>query len=88
MSSINDVWRRIAGRQGEVFRQVRGASFTYRLDGAVLVPDRTDYGLGKSQFARAIERVPLPNTAAARDLRGRSYIFAILMDPRIRAGEW
>jgi hypothetical protein len=32
--------------------------------------------------------VPLPNTVPVQHLRGPSYIYAILMDSRIRRTDW
>jgi hypothetical protein len=32
--------------------------------------------------------VPLENTVPVQHLRGPSYIYAILMDPRIRQDDW
>jgi hypothetical protein len=67
---------------------LRGARFTYRLVGGHVVPDRTPQQIPKSHFAKALAHVPMAGPGEIKDLRGPSYIFAILMDPRIRSGEW
>lgn len=85
---IDAVWDRIEARAGEAFTQVRGARFTYRVAGGHVVPDRTVQQIPRSQFARALKLVPLSGPGEVQNLRVPSYIYAILMDPRIRAGEW
>lgn len=86
--AIDAIWGRIEARAGEAFTQVRGARFTYRVAGGHVVPDRTVQQIPRSHFARALELVPLSGPGEVQNLRGPSFIFAILMDPRIRAGEW
>ena len=44
--------------------------------------------LSRTNFGKALDRLPLENTGSVRDLQGPSYVFAILMDDRIRRGEW
>jgi hypothetical protein len=83
MDDIDAVWRRIETHARETFRQVKGAEFTYRVDGSSVWPDRTNRSLGKSQFAQALDRRPLVSTTQLQDLQGPSYLFAILTDPRI-----
>jgi hypothetical protein len=83
------VWERILQHQGEEFRQRRGGAFTYEVRGDVLMPDRTATGIARSQFEQAYEFVPLAKVSEVpARLWGPSYIFAILMDERIRAGDW
>lgn len=53
-----------------------------------MVPDRTVQQIPKSQFAKALERVPLTGPGQIQQLRGPSFVHAILADPRIAAGEW
>lgn len=87
-ADMDAVWGRIEAQAGEAFTQVLGARFTYRVAGGYVVPDRTVQQIPRSHFARALELVPLSGPGEVQNLRGPSYIFAILMDPRIRAGEW
>jgi hypothetical protein len=83
MDDIDAVWRRIEAHAGETFRQVRGAEFTYRVEGSSVWPDRTNRNLARSQFAQALDRWPLTSTTQLQDLQGPSYLFAILTDDRI-----
>lgn len=85
---IDDVWQRIQAHAGQQFRQIRGQAFTYEAHEGYLVPSTTEQNLAKSQFAAALELVPLKNSASIQHLRGPSYLFAILMDQRIRQGDW
>jgi hypothetical protein len=66
-----------------VFTQVRGGRFTYIVNGDTLTLSRTNQNLSKATFARALERCPLAGPGELQDLRGPSYLFAILTDPRI-----
>ena len=87
--AMQAVWGRISSRQGERFETVSGKPFTYRVSGNTLVTDRTDFVLSASDFARALDLVPISGPGAISSLvRGSSYIWAILHDPRIRQGEW
>jgi hypothetical protein len=86
--SIASVWSRMEAHAGEVFEQVRGATFTYRVVAGHVVPDRTVQQIPKSHFAKALDLVPLSGPGEVQHLRGPSYIYAILMDPRIRQDDW
>jgi hypothetical protein len=85
---VDEVWRRIAAHEGDTFRQVRGQSFTFTLDGKVLRPSTVNQNLSQATFEKALARVPLRSTSDVQDLRGPSYLYAILMDPRIRGRDW
>lgn len=86
---LDAVWRRIVATQGEEFRLKGGDPFVYSIEGLSVVPDRTGYPISKSEFGKALELVPLGGPGQVRDLvRGPSYVYAILSDPRISAGEW
>ena len=88
MTRFEDIWERIKQYQGEEFYQIRGQAFTYDVIGSVVVPSTTNQQLPKSHFEKAFEQVPLENTVGIQHLRGPSYIFAILMDKRIRQSDW
>lgn len=81
--SIDSVWASIAAHQGELFHQIRGKEFTYSVRGNVLRPSTTNQNIPKSAFRKALDRMPFGDTAALQDLRGPSYVFAILKDERI-----
>ena len=88
MKSIEVAWRRILQREGERFETLTGGPFTYTVTGHVLRTDRTDFNLPKSQFEKALDLVPAAGPGELRDLRGPSYIYAILHDKRIRQADW
>src|SRR5688572_27003554 len=83
MRSIDDVWVTIKKHEGELFRQVRGGEFRYTVVGSALVPDRTNQNIPRTHFEKALGLMPLSSTVPLQDLRGPSYIYAILMDRRI-----
>ena len=73
---------------GEEFTQILGGTFRYRVSGATLKPDRTNRSISRSQFEQAYQLVPFPNTSVLHQLQGPSYIYAIMMDPRVSQGNW
>ncbi|MEX0754971.1 MAG: hypothetical protein WD556_07630 [Actinomycetota bacterium] len=88
MVAFDTVWIRIEAHAGEPFRQVRGARFTYSVVNGHVVPDRTNQQIPKSAFEKALDLVPLDGPGEIQHLRGPSYVYAILADPRISAGDW
>lgn len=86
--SFDTVWARIRAHEGEPFRQIRGKQFTYSVAGAKLVPSTTNQNLPRARFEQAFALVPLSNTAQVQHLRGLSYLYAVLMDARIRERDW
>ena len=85
---FGEVWTRIQSHAGEVFVQIRGGEFTYVAHDGYIVPDRTNQNLPRAHFEEAFELVPLEDTKAVQHLRGPSYLYAILMDRRIRRSDW
>jgi hypothetical protein len=83
MIDIEIVWEKIKSHQGETFRQIRGGEFNYIVKGNAVFPDRTTVQISKSHFLEALNHYPLTNTVKIQNLRGPSYIYAILMDKRI-----
>jgi hypothetical protein len=88
MPSLEIVWQRIETHAGEQFMQIRGGKFIYEVIGGHVVPDRTNQQIPKSHFEKALVLLPLENTVRIQHLRGPSYIYAILMDDRIRMSDW
>lgn len=89
MIDIDTVWNRLKEHAGEEFRTSSGLPFVYRIENNQFVTTRTDYPLPKSEFAKALEYVPLRKTADIQKLvRGPAYIFAVYNDRRIRGGDW
>ena len=86
---VETVWARIVAHQGEPFRQIKGQVFTYRVEGNAVVPSTVNVKIQKSQFAKALPHVPFQRVAdVPKDVFGPSYVYAILMDERIRDGDW
>ena len=86
---IEEVWKRIEAHQGETFQQVMGQTFTYTVEGNAVVPSTTNVKIQKSQFAKALPYVPFEKVSdVPKDVFGPSYVYAILMDERIRNGDW
>jgi hypothetical protein len=77
---------------GRLFRTedtlIRGQTFQYEVPGNYLRPIGRVRHLSKTNFAKALERVPFTDTRSVGDLQGPSYVYAILMDERIRRGDW
>lgn len=82
------VWARIIAAEGQVFTQIRGRIFIYEIISGSIVPSTTNRRLPMTDFKKAFSLVPLKNTAQIKNLQGPSYIYAIMMDSRIRADDW
>ena len=75
--------------EGEAFRTIQNLEFTYEITGDVFVPSRTEYNISKSDVKKVLERVPLKGPGEiSNDVRGSSYLWAILHDSRISNNEW
>ncbi len=86
---VEVVWARILAHQGQVFHQVKGQAFTYEIAGNALIPSTTKAKIYKSQFAKALEHLPFSKVSdVPQGVFGPSYVYAILMDPRIRQNDW
>jgi hypothetical protein len=87
-----EVWRRIAGHQGEQFQTVSGLAFTFQLEGPGIWffrdGKRVNRKLTRRQFEVALSRCPLTRTTEIKDLMDYPYVFALLMDSRIRGQAW
>jgi|ERR1035438_6033482 hypothetical protein len=86
------VWQRIKRHQGEEFRTVKRLPFTYEMEGAGIWffrdGRRIERKLTRTQVDQAIARCPLHRTTEIKDLMDYSYLFALLMDARIRGEAW
>jgi hypothetical protein len=91
-SSTEAVWRRIEGHHGEEFKTATGLPFTYELEGSGIWffrnGRRINRKLSRSQVDKAVARCPLKSTTEIKDLMDYPYLFALLMDPRIRRQAW
>lgn len=88
MSDVETVWARIRANEGEKFYQLRGKIFTYSVVGEYIDLHTTNQKIPKKHIAQALGEVPLKDTVQVQHLRGPSYIYAILMDDRIRKNDW
>jgi hypothetical protein len=86
------VWRRVAAHQGEKFKTVTGLPFTFEMEGAGIWffrdGKRINRKLTRKQFEVALSRCPLKSTTEINDLMDYPYVFAVLMDRRIREQAW
>src|SRR5260370_24605547 len=86
------VWGRIAAHQGEKFHTKTGLPFTYSVEGTGIwfVRDgkRIEQRLGRKEVDKAVDISPVSNTTEFAKLRDPSYLFGLLMDPRIRRKDW
>ena len=86
------VWHRIESHQGEEFRTRRGFPFTFEVDGSGIwffrEGRRINRKLSRTQVESAVSRCPLASTTEIKDLMDYPYLFALLMDPRIRSTAW
>lgn len=87
MRDIESVWANVLTHEGEVFRQIRGGEFTYRVKGNMICPSRTNVQISKKLLEKALAFFPLSNTTKIQHLRGPSYIYAILMDERVHRNQ-
>lgn len=88
MSSVEGVGARIRTHAGQEFRTVTDLPSTYEVPGNYLRVDRTIRNLARSNFSKAIGLMPADGPGQLRGRHGASYTWAILMDPRIRQGDW
>lgn len=82
------VWNRILMHSGETFYQLRGKPFIFQARGRTIYLQTTNRMISRTAIEKALNRVPLANTAAVQDLSAPSYIYGILMDARIRGTSW
>jgi hypothetical protein len=82
------IWQRIIDYQGDVFIQIKGGRFSYKIIGNQIMLNSTNQNIPKSEVEKAIEFVPLANTVPLQQFRAPSYLYAILMDKRIRQDYW
>ena len=82
------VWRRILQHSGDTFHQLRGKAFTYQAAGRTIHLQTTNRMISRSAIEKALQLVPLENTVPVQHLSAPSYIYAILMDDRIRRSDW
>lgn len=85
---IETVWNRVVSCEGEKFHQIRGKEFSYTVTAKSIILSTANRSISKGTFEQALEYVPLSDTTLVQHLQAPSYIYAILMDSRIRNGLW
>jgi len=78
------LWKRIVENEGQTFKQIRGGN----LEGNTIELSRTNRSVSRSTFKEALKHVPLDRTVSLQHLQAPSYLYAILMDSRIRKNDW
>jgi hypothetical protein len=85
-------WSRIKQNSGKQFHTSRGLPFTYEVEGSGIwffrEGKRIERKLTRTQVDLAISRCPLRSTTEIKDLMDYAYLFALLMDRRIRDHSW
>lgn len=83
-TSFDIVWDRITAYEGRVFFTITRKEFKYKIHGNGFYPSRTKYRLSKNNFREAYNKMPIKGPGAiSKTVRGPSYVWAILNDPRI-----
>lgn len=86
------VWRSIEKHQGEQFHTATRLPFTFEVEGNGIWffrdGKRINRKLTRAQVEVAISRCPLKSTTEIKDLMDYAYLFALLMDRRIRGDAW
>lgn len=92
MADINEVWPRIERHAGAEFETITGLKFTYRVPGRFVRVTRNGHeinrSLSRTNFQKALERMPAARPSDLRDRQGSAYTWGILMDRRIRLIDW
>ncbi len=87
--SFNIVWKRITNSVGDNFYTKTGLEFQYDVDDFAIYPSRTKYRISKSNVEVAYGFTPFDGPGVLNyQVRGPSYLWAILHDPRIRLKDW
>ena len=85
---LETIWKRIIQCEGESFYQIRGKEFTYEVQRNAISLKTTNRSISKREFEKALKFVPLESTVPVQNLQAPSYLYAILMDKRIRQTDW
>jgi hypothetical protein len=84
MTNFTLTWQRVQQHAGEVFTTVTGKEFRYSVGAGGVQMQTTNRTLPRSDFEKALDRMPVAGPGALQDLQGTSYIYAILNDPRVK----
>jgi hypothetical protein len=92
MANFEAVWDRVRRCAGQTFTTSTGLPFTYRVPGDFLRVSRNgreiNRSLSRTNFAKAAAAMPVARPSDIKESQGSAYTWAILMDKRIRQGDW
>lgn len=92
MADFDGVWDRIKRCAGQSFTTSTGLVFTYRAPGDHLRIEREgreiNRSLSRTNFSKVAHLMPAAKPSDIKSAQGSSYTWAILMDKRIRQGNW
>ena len=91
--SINErVWKRIVAHEGAEFRTARNLPFTHSVEGNGIwfyrKGKRVPMLLGRNEVNESISICPVSKPTELKRFRDYSYLYGLLMDPRIRSTDW
>lgn len=78
------LWAKIQQHQGETFYTGRNKELVYKIVGDMLYHNLTAAGIPRSDFVKAASLNPKNTAALHSKVRGPSYVYAIITDPRIK----
>ena len=85
MVYFDDCWNRIRDNVGNQFHTIRGLRFRYKIVSNYLFPSRTDYKISKKDFEKVFKLGRLKGPGIiSNEVRGPSYVWAIMHDERIQ----
>src|SRR5437667_4937582 len=86
------VWKRIVAHKGAEFRTATDLPFTHSVDGNGIWfyrdGKRINQRLARGEVDQAILMSPVSRTTGLSKFRNYSYLYGLLMDPRIRSKDW
>ncbi len=83
------VWSRITAHEREFFKTHLDRWFTYRIEGATLLPSHSELRIPRADFDLALALIPirLPQKLVGH-VTDYEHVWAILHDERISGGAW
>lgn len=79
----DEVWTRIRALEGAEFRQLRGKPFTFETQERTIRLHTTNRSISRTQVERAVAMWPVAGPGQFNSLQAPSYLYAILLDPRV-----
>lgn len=86
---FREIFSRIKAYQNKLFHTKTGLEFSYSIDGNGFYPSRKKYRISISDIEKAYKLVPFDGPGVVNEIvRGPTYLWAVLHDPRIRKKVW